>query len=208
MAHLKKGADGHLIKNAAGHLVKTCVTAANCGYCDNDYYQYEIVISGTVLCEDCLYHQPVTGSSSASFVVVPPNINGTYLLTQNIGPYGGICAWGQIINGSFGTIRVYGDVNCVGGYTDYDLNYRFIHLRKDSSTSWLCWIIDTPASPALTHPPGSVWHFYNRDTIVVASGNCEEVSGSNLITCGNIVAVGAYGATGSGNGNMTATPFG
>ncbi len=134
MAHLQKGADGHLLKNAAGHLVKTCATAADCGYCGTDYYQYEIVFSGLVFCTDCIL-DPV--GRSIRVPSSPTYVNGTWTLTQASTTGGNRCLWWYRETGDFGTKYHYSaEVDCTGTVSSNSL-YRFvISIRKNSATVW------------------------------------------------------------------------
>ena len=123
MAHLRKGADGHLLKNAAGHLVKTCesVAGADCGYCTNDYHQYQITVSGVGYLYNC--------QNSLQINSMPPTVNGIWVVTQLAGTP---CEWRYDDNaGGFGTIYT---SSCNSNLQNLD--YFRIRLIKISSTVW------------------------------------------------------------------------
>lgn len=183
MVHLRKHSNGHLIGDVVegghGHLARAVCSAEDCGYCDNDYYQYTITISGVSYCSDCFAGG---GSTSRKVTSMPPSINGVWTVTQTLGTPWDNCLWQYYEEGNYGEFIYYpNEVDCTGAETPYPLSEKLLRLTKISNTQWHLFFRYGPSAmdvfsnrhyPSLVYCDGSV-----------ASGNCEEVIINNCVGC-------------------------
>ena len=151
MAHLQRLANGHLVKNAAGHLaLHIC---AKCPDCDNDYEQYQIVVSGVSNCpSDQCYWTVFGGAQSALNSGALPSVNGTYIVTRGA-IRSDLCVW-DYAEAYTGGVKYYqwiGTKNCgpIGTQTNgpYEYNYLLVRMEKRNSTTWRLVIGYTPNPP-------------------------------------------------------------